>query len=304
MASLTADVNAWLSLVNQPADTVDHIIERYTVPSMPAHLVQPDPLSSRISQPTSYSQIFSGYGIEPDVDNAQRSQLPEVQEAGSHPNSLVPLTGAEFPFFLPMPTKNDNLETTARKMQSLASIVSSGRTLSMTSGQVSGPHTQKPKQRQTAEEFARERMTGSETAQYDAWRMGLVQLPTFDWYLNRLPVALSDMQAFSRQAIAMEIIWQRPGFAPEHAAWLGIHMDFLLPVVKAVTKVLGAAEQIQQDELSDMTGRDIAEMELLQLINSTAEETVTREREKMRMLVDSIHRSQAVLTNRLNTLDR
>jgi hypothetical protein len=147
-------------------------------------------------------------------------------------------------------------------------------------------------------------MTGPETAQYDAWRMGLIRLPTFDWYLNRLPVALSDVQTFSRRAIAMDIIWQRPGFAPEHAAWLGIHMDFLLPVVKAVTKVLGAAEQFQRDEYSDMTDRDIAEMEMLQLINSTADETVTREREKMRMLVDLIHRSQAVLTNRLNTLEK
>lgn len=304
MASLIANVNAWLSLVNPPADTVDHIIERYTISSITPHLVQPDLLNSQISQPVSSHQISSGYSMESAVDNVQHSQDPGVQEADSRANGLVPLTGSEFPFFLPMPTKGDDLETTARKMQSMASVISSGRTLSMTPGQVSTPNTKKPKQRQTAEEFARERMTGPETAQYDAWRMGLIRLPTFDWYLNRLPVALSDVQTFSRRAIAMDIIWQRPGFAPEHAAWLGIHMDFLLPVVKAVTKVLGAAEQFQRDEYSDMTDRDIAEMEMLQLINSTADETVTREREKMRMLVDSIHRSQAVLTNRLNTLEK
>jgi hypothetical protein len=304
MASLYASVNAWLSLVKQPAHTVDHIIERYTTSSITTELVRIDSPSSPIGQSASSPQISSGYSMESAVANVQHSQEPRVQETDSHANGLVPLTGSEFPFYLPMPTKGDDLETTARKMQSMASVISSGRTLSMTPRQVLTTNTKKPKQRQTAEELARERMTGPETAQYEAWKMGLIRLPTFDWYLNRLPVALSDMQTFSRRAIAMDIIWQRPGFAPEHAAWLGIHMDFLLPVVKAVTKVLGAAEQLQRDDYLDLTDRNVAEMEMLRFINSTAEETVTREREKMRMLVDLIHRSQAVLTKRLHALEK
>lgn len=305
MASLIADVNTWLSLIKQTADSVDPIVERYIASSTTSSLVQPYPFNSQISQATSSSQSSSHYSMESTVDTVQQSEVPEKQDAGSRSNSsLIPLTGHEFPFFLPMPTEVDDLETMARKMQSMASVISSGRTLSMTPCQVSTPNDSRPKQKHTAEDFARERMTGPEIAQYNAWKMGLIQLPTFDWYLNRLPVAHTGMRTFSRRAIAMDIIWKRPGFVPEHAAWLAVNMNFLLPVVKAVTKVLGAAEELQMIEHLQMSSRDIAEMELLQLINSTAEKAVTHERERMRMLVDSIHRSQAVLTNRINTLEK
>ncbi|KAJ6131614.1 hypothetical protein N7523_001320 [Penicillium sp. IBT 18751x] len=242
--------------------------------------------------------------MESTIDTLQQSDVPAKQEAGSRSNTLIALTGNEFPFFLPMPTEGDDLETTARKMQSIASVISSGRNLSMTSGPRSTTNDSKRKQTRTAEDFAIERMTGPEIAQYNAWKQGLIQLPTVDWYQNRLPVAPTGMRTFSRRAIAMDIIWERSGFAPEHAAWLAVNMNFLLPVVKAVTKVLGAAEELQRNEHPQMSDRDIAEMDMLRLINSTAEETVTRERERMRMLVDSIHRSQAVLTHRINTLEK
>ncbi|KAJ5132365.1 hypothetical protein N7448_006523 [Penicillium atrosanguineum] len=293
MASLIADVNTWLSLVKQTADTADTL-----------SLIHPYPLHSQISQATSSPQISSHYSMEFAVDTLQQAEVPKKQDTGSRSNSLVPLTGSEFPFFLSMPTKDDDLQTTARKMQSIASVISGGRTLSMTPGHVSTRNGSKPKQKHNAEDFARQGMTGPEIAQYDAWKMGLIQLPTFDWYLNRLPVGPTGMRTFSRRAIAMDIIWKRPGFAPEHAAWLAVHMNFMLPVVKAVTKVLMAAEELQRNEHLQMSYCDIAEMEMLQLINSTAEETVTRERERMRMLRDSIHRSQAVLTNRINTLEK
>lgn len=41
---------------------------------------------------------------------------------------------------------------------------------------------------------------------------------------------------------------------------------------------------------------------MLQLVITTAEENVTRERERLRLLIDSIHKSQAVLMNRMSIL--
>jgi hypothetical protein len=201
-----------------------------------------------------------------------------------------------------MPQSGDDLDTTARKMESLASVVSSGRSLSIAPGQAPAS---KPKHKQTVEEFARERMTERETTQYDAWKMGIIQLPLWNWWNYRVPVAPEAMQTFSRCALAMDIIWDRKGMAPEHAAWLIINMPCLMPLIKAVTKLLKAEEYFQKNQRPGrMTDRDIAQVEMLQLVNTTAEENVTRERERLRLLIDSIHKSQAVLMNRMSIFEK
>ncbi|KAJ5212122.1 uncharacterized protein N7498_003768 [Penicillium cinerascens] len=233
------------------------------------------------------------------VNALQNSQVPESQDPKSLPDELALLTRDGFPFFLPIPKDGDDLETTARKVQILASVISSGGNLSVGPG-----HVSTPKQKQTAEEFGRERMTSPETTQYEAWKMGIIKLPELDWYNNQVPVPPEAMQTFSRRAIAMDIIWQRRGMAPEHAAWITINMPFLLPLVKAVTKILRAEEHLQRTQRhARLTDGDIAEIEMLQLVNAAAEDNVTRVRERLRTLIDSIHRSQAVLKNRISMLD-
>lgn len=245
------------------------------------------------------TQNYSTNSMELTVNALQNSQVPESQEPNSLTDELALLTRDELPFFLPMPKDGDDLETIARKMQSLASMISSGRNLSVGIGHVSSP-----KQKQTAEGFARERMTSPETTQYEAWKVGIIQLPEFDWYNNQAHVPPEAMRAFSRRAIAVDIIWQRRGMAPEHAAWVTINMPFLLPLVKAVTKILEAEEHWQRTQRhARLTDRDIAEIEMLQLVNAAAEQNVTRVRERLRTLIDSIHRSQAVLKDRISMLE-
>ncbi|OQD77742.1 hypothetical protein PENDEC_c002G03493 [Penicillium decumbens] len=194
----------------------------------------------------------------------QNLQVPEIQE-------LALLTDHEFPFFLPIPQNGDDLETTALKMQRLAHVLSSGHSLSVGPGHVSTPG-----QKQTAEEFARDRMTSPEMTQWP------------------------PMQTFSRRAIAMDIIWRRQGTVPENAAWLTINMSFLAPLVKAVTKIIGAEEHFQKNQR--LADHDIAEIKMLKRVNAIAEGNVTRERERLRMLSDSIHKSQALLKKRVNDI--
>jgi len=226
--------------------------------------------------------------MEHTLSTMQNLQVPEIQE-------LALLTDHEFPFFLPIPQNGDDLETTALKMQSLAHVLSSGHSLSVGPGHVSTPG-----QKQTAEEFARDRMTSPEMTQYDAWKMGIIQLPELGWYNNRVQVAPEAMQTFSRRAIAMDIIWRRQGTVPENAAWLTINMSFLTPLVKAVTKIIGAEEHFQKNQR--LADRDIAEIRMLKRVNALAEGNVTRERERLRMLSDSIHKSQALLKKRVNDI--
>ena len=277
------------SLANQAFDTVGHIVKTNKV-----SLATPILVRSHLSA----TQNYSNYSMELTMNAPQNSQVPKSQEPKSLPDELTLLTRDEFPFFLPMPKDGDDLEITARKMQSLASVISSGRNLSVGPG-----HVSTPKQKQTAEEFARERTTSSETTQYEAWKMGITQLPELDWYNNQVHVPPEAMKTFSRRAVAMDIIWQRRDMALEHAAWLTINMPFLLPLVKAVTKILRAEEHLQRTQLhARLTDRDITEIEMLQLVNAAAEENVTRVRERLRTLTYSIHRSQAVLKNRISML--
>lgn len=229
--------------------------------------------------------------MEHTLSTIQNLQVPEIQE-------LALLTDHEFPFFLPIPQNGDDLETTARKRQSLARVLSSGHRLLVGPG-----HVSTPEQKQTAEEFARDRMTSPEMTQYDAWKMGIIQLPELDWYNNRVQVAPEAMQTFSRRAIAMDIIWRRQGTVPENAAWLTINMSFLMPLVKAVTKIIGAEEHFRKNECdARLADHDIAEIKMLKRVNAIAEGNVTRERERLRMLSDSIHKSQALLKRRVNDI--
>jgi hypothetical protein len=226
---------------------------------------------------------------------------------------------------LPVPSVNDDLETTAKKMKALAKVVSDGNSLALFTGlQVASQHLTDPKS------IAVSQMTIDERVQYEAWQRarknrtrknpsdqeseetpncgGKVPAVDFDWVENVAPVpdGAQSLKKFSERAAAMDIIWDHHGATPENAAWLTFNLPAILPLVKAVCRVRTAERHHQNNRDPSMRGLtdvEAAEVETVRKIVSLAERNRTRELEKIRKLTRSITESAAVIKARVKSLE-
>lgn len=221
------------------------------------------------------------------------------QKTLNQPAQLAALACDELPFLVPVPNASDDLESTAKKLRSLADVVTSGNSLALKTELEATPR------KHDAESFAKERMSAVELGLYEEWQNNSLQLPEFNWAQNVIPVPpdAHALKTFLQRAAAMDIIWDYQGASAENAAWLASHMAALLPLVKAVTKVLSAQKHLEiHDPLAGLSHGEIAEVQTLQLIMAGTEENVARERERIRELTESINVSQGVLRERLKIL--
>ncbi|KAJ5280585.1 hypothetical protein N7478_005957 [Penicillium angulare] len=203
------------------------------------------------------------------------------------------LTSNAVPFFLPIPQGHDTLESTAVKLRSLANAIESGGRLSMMSGTASTPH------RHDTEAFAKERMTAVELDQYEGWKHQRLIIPSINWDTERLAVPPGGEHTFTQRAAAMDIIWNHQGASPENASWLTHNIPHIMPLIKAVTKVLSAQQHLEvHDPLSKLSDNEIVETQSLRLITAVADENLARERDRLRQLAQSINESKAILMER------
>lgn len=213
---------------------------------------------------------------------------------------FVQLSSDEFPFLVPVPTAGDSVAATARKLSDLATIIRGGRSLVYTD-----PMTAQPaKAKHDAEAYAKERMLPAELAMYEDWKTCVIRLPALDWAKNVLPVDRHAQVIFSQRAAAMDLIWHHQGATPENAAYFMVfHLD-LLPLVKAVAKLLSAKAYLENhDSLCRLSVAEVAEMKALQLVNGIVVENLALESEPRRDLVESIRESQTVLKEQLYLLE-
>lgn len=234
----------------------------------------------------------------------------ETTATTGHPNAkggdseqpsdyLAKLTWNELPIFMAIPTAEDGLDDTARKLYSLADVVANGRSLALSANQSSLPT------RQTAESFAKERMLPQEKECYEMWKAGTMFLPHFDWDTNQSPLPPNSEKTFDQRAAAMNIIWGRQDVTPENAVWLTSNQSALLPLVKAINKLQSAETHLQKfDPLAKHSEAEVAEIQTLQLISATVDANVAREKERLHRLFDSINQSQVILRERLRSLGK
>lgn len=225
---------------------------------------------------------------------------PTPGEHGALPEQqLALLARNEFPFMLQLPKEGDDLETTARKLRSLADVVGSGRSLVLTADVASNIHERK------VETFAKERMLPNELAQYEEWKQETFDLPEINWVANVAPVNADSRKTYTQRAAAIDLIWRQRGTTPENAAWLTNSIPAMLPLVKAVTKLLSAQTHLQKnDPLAGLSETEVIEVQTLQTIRAIADENLARERERVRRLANSIHQSEAIIQGRLKQLGK
>lgn len=90
---------------------------------------------------------------------------------------------------------------------------------------------------------------------------------------------------------------------PENASWLTFNMPVMLPLVNAVTRVLKAQKQAQQDPHAGLSDMEAAEMETVRKIVATVERNRSCELERIRRLTRSICQDAEILKSRVTFLE-
>ncbi|KKK24462.1 hypothetical protein ARAM_005532 [Aspergillus rambellii] len=219
---------------------------------------------------------------------------------------------------LDAPGGDDDLETTARKLQRLAEVVEQGNSLALWTGL---------KLARTREIIPKDQMTASEWMIYERWKKGMFNaaspdsargvqgdeqtfnLPEFDWDKNRAPVpqGQQSMKKFTQRATAMDIVFGYQGATPEHASWLTLSMPEMLPLIKVVAKINNIERNSRShghphlESLSDM---EVAEVQTARKIVATAERNRNRELERIRKLSRSINEYLLIIKNRAESLEK
>lgn len=195
----------------------------------------------------------------------------------------------------PVPEPADDLETTARKLEVLANVVNEGNSLALFTGL-------KLAQPKDAESLAKSQMTSVELGSYADWKSKTEPVHSFDWENNKTPLPSTSAQSlkkFTRRAAAMDVIWGHEGATPEHASWLTFNMTSLLPLVKAVSRVLAVQKQYQNDPLAHLSPMEIAEIETARSVVYVAERNKERELQRIRQLTRSISRSTVTINSKI-----
>ena len=205
----------------------------------------------------------------------------------------------------PVPSADDDLETTAQKLESLANVVREGNSLALYTGlKLSSP------QPRNAEAVAISQMSPIEKESYTDWKSKTTPVPPFDWEQNSAPIPEGAQSAkkMTRRAEIMDMIWERQCTTPEHASWLTYNMSGMLPLIKAISKVLTAQLQYQQqyqnDPLIQLGPMEAAEVETARSIIRVAQVNRQRELERIGKANKSITRAIEVLNSRVVDLER
>ena len=209
------------------------------------------------------------------------------------PENMARLVFKDLPFLIPLPTATDDLETAARKMDAIANIITQGGRLEL------NVWPDSIILRHDSEGFGKQSMNTTELLAFDAWQYGNVPVPAFDWTCT-MPVTEDSRKTCQDRAAAMDIIWQHRGATPGNAAWLSTKMSAVLPLVKAVEKVMRAQEYLAlHDPFKGLDENQIAEAETLRFIIRAAGDSVKQDKAKVSRVTYSISQSQAVLKDRL-----
>lgn len=198
------------------------------------------------------------------------------------PGAMAQVTMGDLPFLIPLPMAHDEVEVYLKKLRSVANIVACGGRLKLTKLPASITDRYDP------ETVGKKSMSAVERSAFDAFQEDTT-LPPFDWSMAS-PVQLQSRKTFEERAAAMDVLWQHQGTTANNAAWLSQNMQHLLPLVKAMTKILAAERRFRDHE------NQIIEDETLRFISSDAKEFVQRikrewdelERERRRQRQDTL----------------
>ncbi|ABM92660.1 unknown [Curvularia thermal tolerance virus] len=194
---------------------------------------------------------------------------------------------------LPMPEPTDSLQTLSNKMRALAEVVERGASVARFTGMLGTPQGSRD-----AEEVGKLRMTDLEREMFDHWAAGGV-LPPIDWDkdMKKAPSSGEGMRRAQRRAQALNMLYKTDKAQPQHVMWYQDTYATIIPLLVAVTKVIGAQTDFLsgQDKLTD---NEVAEVQTIGRATGTTYATINAIQEEVHKLLANINRSKDVLQAR------
>ncbi|KAF2858357.1 hypothetical protein K470DRAFT_272491 [Piedraia hortae CBS 480.64] len=193
---------------------------------------------------------------------------------------------------LQVPNPGDDMDKTMKIVQALSSVVDEGKSIAAATGYVLATNKPVP-----PEDAAMSHMTPEQELAYRGWKSG-ADLPQIEWTVSRVDVPggpQSDAH-FSKRAAAMRVLFKDQDIDQQNAVWLTFNAPDLLPLVKAVEKILNA----ERDSTGGQVGiksQELADYQTLRKVIGVASSNANKEmadlRAKMKAIMSSVERLQA-----------
>ncbi|KAJ5555328.1 hypothetical protein N7535_007764 [Penicillium sp. DV-2018c] len=235
--------------------------------------------------------------------NADNTAIRSSTRAGDNDTNaqrVLRLTeGPGAPYVVDIPLESDNLETAAKKMETIAEIIVAGGRLDIRI------RPRKIVHMQWARQHARERMRGEELSHFNAWVERRLSIAPFDWS-NELPFNEEAGEAFRKYAQAMDLIWEHQGATPGNVAWCIHKQPHIFPIIKAIAKMQTASDHFWRFgldvELRGRSKRAKREYETMWIVHEAGEKQLIRARGLQNHHTTTISLALAVVRNHAEEL--
>jgi hypothetical protein len=161
--------------------------------------------------------------------------LPDTSKSFSEPDAR------QHRSVLSVPQVGDSENEVLSKLMAILDAVHSGRSIAEATA-----YSVAPIRCSDAEKIARSQMPPQEYKAWTTFNDGLWRLPELDWENNRLPPPTSTkpLKIARRRAEALNRLYQTDGAHAEHVVWITNNKIEVLPLIKAMARVIGAERNL------------------------------------------------------------
>jgi hypothetical protein len=197
--------------------------------------------------------------------------------------------------YLPLPEPGDSLPVLHIKLQALATVVLGNESVAAATG-----YRAATKRERDPEAAARQEMPQVDLRLWDGWKEGRVALPSIDWSITppSAPTSARPLRIANRRAVALNRLYNTTLATPAHAAWFTSNHAGLLPLVKAMARVIG----VERDLVGGIDGLSpgqLAEIQSIGRVVAVVADIIHGLKEKHHPLLKEIHQDRRILLEAL-----
>lgn len=164
------------------------------------------------------------------------------------------------PDTLPIPQRSDSIDTLERTMIALADVVRRGESIAFATNYAASANWVRD-----AEQKAVAGMPPDELFMWKHYKKGHCKLPKVEWDAIQEEASTSTrpLRIARRRAEALNRLYKTDKACPEHSVWIVKNQLVMLPLIKAMARVIGA----ERDMLGGQCALDATQLADLQSIN-------------------------------------
>ncbi|KAL8770791.1 MAG: hypothetical protein Q9209_003658 [Squamulea sp. 1 TL-2023] len=211
-------------------------------------------------------------------DSIESTHLAKREHRGHISNEGQPISTSlsNRASHLHLPDPSDSAATLSTKLTAIVTRISSGQSIAAATGFLATPNPHRDPVAKATQE-----MHPYELEYWDAYitNPDLIEFPNIDWStdIDTSPTSKKPIQNAKRRAEALNRLYQTDQAQPGHSVWFTKHHEYLLPLVKAMARVIGA----ERDICGGSKGLAKADLQTVNAILSTVGKMVSEEQHKI-----------------------